>query len=185
MLWEFQTPRIAISPKPHTLPYKIVIKFSDFGAFRALGVFQWHPFRIPNKSNSCHRLLIKHPKGILNRASSSLISSISSNGYFNKHERERSVWIYGTTWAMIPVGLCLRRTAVSLLLRCWPPGPDALNVFISHWSISSSSDNERKSLLLLLLLLLVEKALIRNWSWNWWGVGEVILLFAGEVNNLE
>lgn len=93
MLWEFQTPQNAISPVPHTLPYKVVIKFSEFGAFRALGVFQWHPFGIPNKSNSCHKLLIKHPKGILNRASPppppSLFSSISSNGYFNKHAKDR------------------------------------------------------------------------------------------------
>ncbi len=34
---------------------------------------------------------------------------------------ERSFW-HCTT---IPVGMCVRRTAESVLLMCWPPAPDA------------------------------------------------------------
>ena len=37
-----------------------------------------------------------------------------------------------TAWAIRPVGMCFTLTADSRLLRCWPPGPDALNVSISH-----------------------------------------------------
>ena len=59
----------------------------------------------------------------------------------------------GETWAIMPVGRCLRRTADSRLLRCWPPGPEDLNVLISHCFINCSSDNPRNSLLPLPLLL--------------------------------
>ena len=45
---------------------------------------------------------------------------------------ERSFW-HCTT---MPVGLCVMRTAESVLLTCWPPAPEAR--YVSIWRSSSS-----------------------------------------------
>ena len=52
---------------------------------------------------------------------------------------ERSFW-HCTT---MPVGMCVRRTAESVLLMCWPPAPDAryVSVRISAGLISISIES--------------------------------------------
>lgn len=78
-----------------------------------------------------------------------IINRIVMDGNWNPEiERKKN----RKTWAIMPVGRCLRRTADSRLLRCWPPGPEDLNVLSSHWLVNCSSDNPRNSLLPLPLL---------------------------------
>src|SRR6185436_14966685 len=42
-----------------------------------------------------------------------------------------------------PEGRCRRRTALSVLFTCCPPGPLERNVSTSHWRSSSSFDSGR------------------------------------------
>ena len=49
---------------------------------------------------------------------------------------ERSFWL----WATMPVGMCVRRTAESVLLTCWPPAPWERNVSIAQLVLGDLAD---------------------------------------------
>src|SRR2546422_11047683 len=45
---------------------------------------------------------------------------------------------------MTPDGTCVSRTAISVLLTCWPPGPLERKVSTSHSRSKSSSDSGKR-----------------------------------------
>ena len=49
---------------------------------------------------------------------------------------ERSFWL----WAAMPVGMCVRRTAESVLLTCWPPAPWERKVSIAQLVVGDLAD---------------------------------------------
>src|SRR5436190_9572838 len=69
-----------------------------------------------------------------------------------------------------PEGMCLSRTALSVLFTCWPPGPLERNVSTSHSCNKSSSDSGRLimrvSLSILLLPLRIITALPQKYVAN-------------------
>ena len=78
------------------------------------------------------------PCGIARRteSASSSLSRLSATARFSAWDR-RSL-----AWAVNPVGRCVRMTAVSTLLRFWPPGPDGGDIRISHCSARTRGSSE-------------------------------------------